>query len=78
GEEERRRKAYFHNHSLISDPTIMNAKFDNFIPDCDEEVSNRAQAVTHAHNFISDMKYTLVASGDAGRGKSHLMHAIAE
>ncbi|AKR08517.1 ATPase AAA [Bacillus thuringiensis] len=78
GEEERRRKAYFHNHSLISDPTIMNAKFDNFIPDCDEEVSNRAQAVTHAHNIISDMKYTLVASGDAGRGKSHLMHAIAE
>ncbi|EEK75173.1 hypothetical protein bcere0007_2990 [Bacillus mycoides] len=78
GEEERRRKAYFHNHSLISDPTIMNATFDNFIPECDEEESNRAQAVTHAHNFISDMKYTLVASGDAGRGKSHLMHAIAE
>ncbi|QPR82996.1 DnaA/Hda family protein [Bacillus cereus] len=78
GEEERRRKAYFHNHSLISDPTIMNATFENFIPECDEEERNKAQAVKHAHNFISDMKYTLVASGDAGRGKSHLMHAIAE
>ncbi|MEK4501059.1 DnaA ATPase domain-containing protein [Bacillus sp. FSL R12-0069] len=78
GEEERRRKAYFHNHSLISDPTIMNATFDNFIAECDEEEKNKAQAVKHAHNFISDMKYTLVASGDAGRGKSHLMHSIAE
>ncbi|MDZ5609654.1 ATP-binding protein [Bacillus pseudomycoides] len=78
GEDERRRKAYFHNNSLISDPTIMNATFENFIPVCEEEVSNKKQAETHAHNFISKMKYTLVASGDAGRGKSHLMHAIAE
>ncbi|MDZ5608443.1 ATP-binding protein [Bacillus pseudomycoides] len=78
GEEERRRKAYFHNYSLISDPTIMNATFDNFVPECEEEINNKGQAKEHARNFISDMKYTLVASGDAGRGKSHLMHAIAE
>ncbi|MDM5189381.1 ATP-binding protein [Bacillus sp. DX4.1] len=78
GEEERKRKAFFHNHSLISDPTIMNATFDSFIPECDEEINNKDQAKTHAHNFINKMKYTLVASGDVGRGKSHLMHAIAE
>ncbi|MGX5569535.1 ATP-binding protein [Bacillus toyonensis] len=78
GEEERRRKAYFHNHSLISDPTIMQATFNSFIPECDEEVSNKKQAQMHASNFIKNMKYTVVASGDAGRGKSHLMHAIAE
>ncbi|AYY25287.1 ATP-binding protein [Bacillus cereus group sp. Bc222] len=78
GEEERKRKAYFHNHSLISDPTIMRAAFENFIPECAEERTNKEQAQLHAQNFIKNLKYTVVASGDAGRGKSHLMHAIAE
>ncbi|WP_000615480.1 ATP-binding protein [Bacillus cereus group sp. BfR-BA-01700] len=78
GEDERKRKAYFHNHSLISDPTIMRATFENFIAEHDEEKNNKGQAQLHAQNFIKNLKYTVVASGDAGRGKSHLMHAIAE
>ncbi|MEN3130829.1 ATP-binding protein [Bacillus cereus] len=77
GVEERKRKEFFYQNSIIEDPTIVDATFENFIPECEEEKENKAKAWRYTEEFIAGHNRTILLAGESGRGKSHLSHAIA-
>lgn len=70
-------KQVFKRDSLVSDPTILAARFGNFNTNGEEEERNLDLVKTSVLDFTTGKTFTLWMQGKPGTGKSHLGYAFA-
>ncbi|MGM9925552.1 MAG: ATP-binding protein, partial [Bacillus sp. (in: firmicutes)] len=70
-------KFIFFNESMVSDDTILKARFSNFKPECEEERNNLILARTALEDHMEGKTFTLWLQGKPGAGKSHLAYSLA-
>ncbi|EZP77590.1 dnaA-like Chromosomal replication initiator protein [Parageobacillus genomosp. 1] len=80
--EKRKAEMIFERFSFISDD-LLNANFDNYIPDHPSKEEAKKKAQWYAKNFpsILNKEYdwqSLLFQGGYGLGKSHLAYSIAQ
>lgn len=78
--EERKEQSKPHRvlytKSIVTDKTIINAKFDNFIPECQEEYNNKEEMLEVARRLSAGEVFNVILQGNPGAGKSHLAYAL--
>lgn len=76
-EESLRQKDYnvFFKQSILDDRTILNASFQNYIPECEEEVRNKLTTLEAFKRLKEGQVFNVVLQGNTGAGKSHLAYA---
>lgn len=70
-------KLIFRRDSLVSDETILKARFGNFEADGKEEAHNLELVKSSVLDFTKGKSFTLWLQGKPGTGKSHLSYAFA-
>jgi DNA replication protein DnaC len=77
-EEMEQQKKYntFYKRSIISDPTLKESSFDNFIGKEQEEITNKNECLGIAKRYKSGQIFNTFIQGLQGVGKSHLAYSI--
>jgi len=66
----------FYRQSVISDKTILEADFNNFIAKEQEEIQNKEQALQFVADYKSGQVFNVFFNGSSGVGKSHLAYSM--
>ncbi|MEH6941501.1 ATP-binding protein [Bacillus sp. JJ722] len=70
-------KQVFFRESMVTDETILKARFENFKQEVHEEKQNLQLAKVSVKDFLNEIAFTLWMQGKPGAGKSHLAYSIA-
>lgn len=73
--ENRRKHAYLSQKSIISDLTLKDAGFKNYVAKEEEEVKNKRYMNTLVKRYLSGEVFNTWLMGNPGVGKSHLSMA---
>lgn len=65
-----------YKYSLASDETIIDATLDKYIPECEEERTNKALTLECIKRFKEGQVFNIAYQGVQGTGKSHLAYSI--
>lgn len=65
-----------YHKSILADNTILNADFDSFLVECEEERNNKNLAIEVADRLKNGQIFNTVLQGKQGTGKSHLAYSI--
>jgi len=64
------------NKSLLQDKTLLDATFDSYIAESNEEQANKQQALRYVERYQQGHRFNLWFNGKPGVGKSHLSMSI--
>jgi DNA replication protein DnaC len=64
-----------YNKSVVEDRTLLDARFDNYITECQEEEQNKAIVLECLERYKRGEVFNLILQGKQGTGKSHLGYA---
>lgn len=74
--KDREKYNMLERHSLLPDPTLKQATFESYIPECAEERANKDLAIECVRRIRDGEVFNVVLQGTQGTGKSHLAHGI--
>lgn len=66
----------FYRLSVISDKTILEADFNNFIAEEKEEIANKQKALDYIKDYKNGQVFNVIMTGSSGAGKSHLAYSM--
>lgn len=58
--------------SIIEDQTLLHARFENYLIECEEEQQNKALVLECVERYKRGETFNLILTGKQGTGKSHL------
>lgn len=64
--------------SLLNDPAIKRASFDNYVAKTESEEKALSFAKARADKYVQGESFNMVLTGKAGTGKSHLAMSVAK
>ncbi len=62
--------------SLVSDKTILNARFDNYKVTQDEQQTNKQKVMLRTEQYRNGHTFNIFIQGTPGAGKSHLAYSL--
>ncbi|MED4718632.1 ATP-binding protein [Bacillus badius] len=76
--EGQKKKRVFKRDSVVTDETILNARFSNYREDGTEEAENKRSMIEVAERLKAGQVFNTILQGNQGAGKSHLAYAALE
>jgi len=65
-----------YKQSIVSDPTILKAEFENYLAQEAEEVANKNACMDIVKRYVNGQVFNTFLQGIQGAGKSHLAYSI--
>ena len=62
--------------SIVTDQTLLNATFENYVVTEQEEIANKKLAIEFYKHLLNGYSFNIVIQGSTGVGKSHLAYSI--
>lgn len=73
---ESRKHRVFHEKSIITDKTILNATFENYLTVAQEEFDNKRLCLDILERLKDGQVFNVFLQGNQGAGKSHLAYSL--
>ena len=74
--KDREKYNMLERHSLLPDPSLKQATFETFVPQCSEEVANKELALDCVRRIRGGDAFNVIFQGIQGTGKSHLAYSM--